>query len=322
MVNPSLNHLLIAASLCWIIAFQVEAEPTPQTDTSIEELPAGTLIYVSDYFSFVGRDSQGHVAFALDTNRGRDGDAFQAEHFLVLHDERQGWITLAGSGAFDNMTKELRSIPDSPYFQFRGTPRTGMMVTSGINRLTLRIEPIPQRTSNRHRGAATWMGSAPAVLTWNGRTIAGRVIYEYVMMPEFNRLTRTYWGMWNDFHGLYMIMDKSGDLYVHSQLSERIAPLVGTLGGFAAFNERTESMKDLTIEVLDRSLALGFYRWPTAWRITWMGPEGPATLNLTQSERHGIANWVFGGFSMGIVRGDLEYAGKTYEIYGLSELIM
>jgi hypothetical protein len=35
-------------------------------------------------------DVNGHVAFALDNNRGRDGEAWQAEHFVVLHDEGEG----------------------------------------------------------------------------------------------------------------------------------------------------------------------------------------------------------------------------------------
>ena len=35
------------------------------------DFPASSLIYVSDYFLFVGEDDQGHVAFALDNNRGR-----------------------------------------------------------------------------------------------------------------------------------------------------------------------------------------------------------------------------------------------------------
>ena len=35
-------------------------------------------------------DVNGHVAFALDNNRGRDGEALQAEHFVVLHDEGEG----------------------------------------------------------------------------------------------------------------------------------------------------------------------------------------------------------------------------------------
>src|SRR5262245_38169635 len=32
---------------------------------------AETLAYYSDYFSFVGEDAQGRVAFALDNNRGQ-----------------------------------------------------------------------------------------------------------------------------------------------------------------------------------------------------------------------------------------------------------
>src|SRR3989441_9773047 len=56
--------------------------------TLAAESSTSTLIYVSDYFSFVGADQHGRVAFALDNNRGRDGEAFQAEHFVVLHDEQ------------------------------------------------------------------------------------------------------------------------------------------------------------------------------------------------------------------------------------------
>lgn len=316
-----LSRIVVAG---WLLLMPVraDAESISSTEAHLEELPASPLIYVSDYFSFVGQDSQGHVAFAFDNNRGRDGEVYQAEHFLVLHDERQGWVNLAGNGFYDNQKKELSIIPDSPFFRFQGTPRTGMTIASDINQLTFKIDPIPQRTGNRHQEAATWMGSAPAVLTWKGRAIPGRVIYEYVMTPAFNRLTRTYWGMWKEFQGLYLTVDLTGDLYVHSQLSERIAPLIGMLAGFAAFNDVTESMKKLKVETLDRDWAFGFYRWPTAWRITWTGPKGSATLTLTQSERKGLANWVIGGFSMGIIRGELEYAGKKHEVYGFGELII
>jgi hypothetical protein len=317
-----LSLLLIVGYLLLTLSFQTDAETSRSADISLETLPTSTLIYVSDYFSFVGKDNHGHVAFALDNNRGRDGEAYQAEHFLVLHDERQGWMDVAGNGPFENRTKELSTIPDSSFFRFQGTPRTGMTITSETNQLTLTFSPIPQRTSNRHAGGTTWMGSAPAILTWKGRTLAGRVIYEYFMMPEFNRLTRTYWGMWKEFQGLYLLANQTDDVYVHSQLSERIAPLVGKLAGFAALNDMTESMKDITVEALDRDWALGAYRWPTAWRVTWTSPKGPATITLSQSARKGLANWVTGGFSMSIVQGELEYAGKKYPIYGLAELIM
>ena len=83
------------------------------------------LVYVSDYFSFVGADEHGRVAFAIDNNRGRDGDAFPAEHlYIVLHDERRGWTDLAGQGRYENTTRELLPIPDSPTFRFVGQPLT------------------------------------------------------------------------------------------------------------------------------------------------------------------------------------------------------
>lgn len=322
MQRRDTRSLWLIGFLFSILPLLADAELPSPIDGTFDDLPASTLLYVSDYFSFVGQDHQGHVAFALDNNRGRDGETYQAEHFLVLHDEGNGWVEVKGNGRYDNPKKELKAIPDSPFFRFQGTARAGLTITSDTNQLTLTIEPIPLRTRNRHNGAATWMGSAPAVLTWNGRTIAGRVIYEYLMMPDFNRLTRTYWGMWNEYQGLYLMADKSGDVYVHSQRSERIAPLIGFLAGFAAFTDMTDSMKDVKVEVLDRTFAMGFYRWPTAWRITWNGPQGPALLTLSQSERKTIGNWAIGGFSMAIVRGELNYAGKKQPIYGLAELIM
>lgn len=165
-------------------------------------------MYVSDYLSFVGAGEQGHVAFALGTNRGRDGAKYQAEHLVMLHDERTGWVPTAGNGACPNVQQNLEHIPDSPYFQFDGTPTSGLTITSRKNDLLLRIRPLPRRTQAEHEGGVTWMGSGPAELTWHGRTLRGRVIYEYLMMPNFNRLTRRYWGMWKAFQGLYLLPDR------------------------------------------------------------------------------------------------------------------
>lgn len=52
------------------------------------------LAYHSDYFSFIGRDAVGFVAFALDNNRGVEGSHYQAEHFGVLYDQKSGWERL------------------------------------------------------------------------------------------------------------------------------------------------------------------------------------------------------------------------------------
>ena len=63
-------HLLATAALCVMAAW------LPSSSCLASALPDATLLYVSDYVSFVGSDAQGHVAFALDTNRGRDGATY------------------------------------------------------------------------------------------------------------------------------------------------------------------------------------------------------------------------------------------------------
>jgi hypothetical protein len=148
-------------------------------------------IYVSDYVSFVGADEQGHVAFAIDTNRGRDGTAYHAEHlYSVLHDEEQGWGAVAGVGRYENQHKELLRIPDSPSFQFMGRPPTGLTLTSGVNQLTLQIDPITERVQRSNRMMLFSLGSAAARLRWKERLIPGRVIYESLVMQDFNLMTR------------------------------------------------------------------------------------------------------------------------------------
>lgn len=299
---------------------------TAQSDSptvhSLDDFPGATLIYISDYFSFIGQDHQGHVAFALDNSRGRDGDTYQAEHLVLLHDDRQGWVELEGSGRYDNSGKQLKTIPQSPFFRFAGMPYTGMTIVSENNRLSLKMSPIVRRTRTRHDGAVVSMGTAQAVLAWNGRTIPGRVTYESFMMPNVNRLTHTYWDMWNEYQGFYLRMGLDGDLYFHSQKSERLSPLMGFRDGFMALHSESDVMKDMNVEVLGRELAWGFYRWPTAWRVTWIAPKGPAVVILKQLSRTSIGNWAVGGFSMAVVAGELEYEGEKRPVYGLVELIM
>ena len=281
-----------------------------------------SLLYISEYFSFVGQDGQGHVAFALDNNRGRDGAQYQAEHFSVLHDERQGWIEVVGNGRYENVTKELLSIPNSSAFKFQGSPAEGFSIVSVPNSLVLQIQPIAMALRRQHEAGRYEMGSAPALLQWAGRTLTGRVIYEHLLVPDFNRITRTYWSLWNDFQGFYLTIGETGDLYVHSQDGERLTPLVGRLTGFTVFDGRAQMLETVSLVPLARSFALGLYRWPTAWQLEWAGPEGRTATTLTLSDRKGFGNWVLGGFSMGIVKGQISINGKLEPLYGLAELIM
>ena len=94
------------------------------------------------------------------------------------------------------------------------------------------------------------------------------------------------------------------------------------MDGFVTFSETTDAMNDLKVEVFDCELAWGFYRWPTAWPISWTGSHGPAVLVLKQLTRTSVDNWAIGGFSMAVVQDELSLAGKQQEVYGLVELIM
>ena len=285
-------------------------------------LPDTALLYVSDYVSFVGEDRYGRVAFALDNNRGRDGESWQAEHFVVLHDEHEGWISLEGSGSYQNSTHELATIPPSSFFQVEGMPRTGLLITSPRNDLTLTVQPIPIRLERDHEGGRYWLGSATAQLQWKDRTLKGRVIYEYFMMPEFNRLSRTYWGLWKHFQGLYLTIEGLGDLYVHSQESDMMAPLVGNVSGFFAVRDESEPLQALQVTLLDHRQAWGLYRWPSAWSLNWINKTAVGRALLEVKEFEAMGNWVIGGFGMGIVHGIVHYNGKEYAAYGLAELIM
>jgi len=284
---------------------------------------AETLEYYSDYFSFVGEDAQGKVAFALDNNRGRDGERFQAEHFAVLHDAHKGWLPVRGSGAYPNPRGVLRTIPDSADFVFSGTPEEGMRIESASNGLALELEAIKSIVVRRQGEAKYWLGSAAATLRWDGRTIPGRVIYEYLYRPGWNRLARKYFGEWHDFHALYLRVEGGGDLYLHRQDATAEEPLHGTMTGFLVLPGRAAELRQISLQVVRRTQAAGLYRWPQSWRASFVADGIEYQLDLSLGERKPVSNWVIGGFSMGIAEGELRRGGgEARRLYGLAELIL
>ncbi|MDW7709226.1 MAG: hypothetical protein SCH98_02035 [Deferrisomatales bacterium] len=293
---------------------------------SAPSLAGARLAYYSDYFSFVGQDEQGRVAFALDTNRGQDGREFQAEHFAVLHAEGQGWIGLRGSGPFPNTGQVLEGLTDSEHFRFSGTPESGMTIESPENSLSLRIDAIPVHLDRKRGQDRYWMGSVSATLVWAGRTLPGRVIYEHIHFEDWNRLARTYPGFWRDFHGLYLLLRDPatgdlGDLYLHRQRSEKLAGLTGLVDGFAVADGRAVRLEGAEVDVTGRRPALGFYRWPRSWEGRWSGAGEELTFTLRLEDRKTIVTWIIGGFAMGIAEGTVRYRGRAWEAYGLGEII-
>lgn len=321
--------MLLVRSVCSLVLLAIVcapsgalANPPAVISACPEVVPSPPLLYVSDYFSFAGRDEEGAVFFAIDNNRGRDGAQYQAEHFVVLRDEQQGWVDLAGNGAYANAAGALATIPDSREFHFRGSVADGFTMVGATNRRTLDIDPIVLRMDTRDGDARMQMGSAGARLQWHGRRIEGRVIHEYLCLPNFNRLTRFHWGVWREFQGFYLRDATGTDVYLHSQLSPRMSGLLGARAGFAVIDGVSEAMHDIEVDVLSREYAIGWYRWPMPWRISWSGARGRAVLMLVQDERRTIATWMVGGFALGVPRGELDYEGIKRPMAGLMETIM
>ena len=279
------------------------------------------LVYYSDYFSFIGADQHGRVCFALDNNRGQDDDKFQAEHFSVLYEQGKGWHKIKGNGSYPNNKKELKNIPNSEFFQFEGNNTSGFTIASQVNKLSLTTDPIPHILSKENEGSKFWMGSAKAVLKWNGRTLVGRVIYEYLYWPNFNRLSRSYPDLWQEFHGLYLTVENDDDFYFHTQESPLTAKVVGHKAGFQVVAGQRAILENLNIQVVDKKSS-GSYSWPVKWQGTWGNDSDKWSFEFESSETNVISNWGTGGFSMGIVNGILKHKNKTYKVFGFSELLI
>lgn len=297
------------------------AQESQEVSPKAREFPNSTLLNITDHIAFIGKDSQGHVVLALSTSRGRDGETYQAEHFVQMHDEQQGWIKVKGNGQYDNVTEELLSMPDSQDFQFQGTAKNGLTVSSPSNHFTLTLEPISERISKKTNGGQFWLGSAPAIMEWKNRDLKGRVFYESILLLNFNRLTHLYWDLLADFQGFYMSVDGVGELYLHSQEGELMPPLIGKVNGFLAVHEETEYFQDLQLTAVDFSQGFGFYWWPDKWVADWSSKNGSGNVQLERSQPNNIVNWFLGGFSMGIIRGEVNYKGQIYEGYGVVELL-
>ncbi len=312
--------------LCGAPAFAVQDEQHAPSDlNSSESHKTSSLAYVSDFFAFIGKDATGHVAFALDNNRGQDGDSWQAEHLLMLlHDEQDGWRTLKGAGPYDNTENILFQIPNSPSVEFTGDLATGLTIKHPASQLTLHIQPIHTHVLRQNGDSHYQMGAASGTMAWQGRTLKGRVIHEHLEMTDFNRLTHQYVELWTESYGLYAWVEDSEDfLYLHQQADDnRLTPLIGNLVGFADTNHTGEPLQDLQLTVKASTQALGFYQWPRGWKGQWTGQNGAGSMDVEISDLQVISNFIVGGLGMGIIQGSITYHGQTRKIYGLAEALL
>lgn len=289
-------------------------------------LAADNLSYHSDYFSFIGRDAIGVIAFALDNNRGVDGPDYQAEHFGVFYDQASGWVKLHGMGDYTNLHGTLERIPDSPDFIFEGQTETGLVIHSKSNVLSLEIEPLTtQLSESKQKRLQNW-GAAKAVLRWKDRVIPGRVIHEKLIYYDWNRLTRTYTDTWDNFQGFYLTLDLGNvamwrDLYLRSE-GEGVAH---HSKGFTTAKDWSGVIHSTRFKASDKTLNFGFFRWPQRWDIDVSVEDFenglPGRLTLHKVSRKNLGNWIVGGFAMTLVEGELVRNGETIPVLGFVELI-
>lgn len=295
--------------------------------------------YRSDFVSFVGRDERGRVAFALDTNRGRDRESFQAEHFGVLYAEGAGWVELAGNGEVPNEKKELAAITSSKHYAYSGTPTSGLVIAGKTNELVLTIEPFTVHTHRERKSATFDTGSATATLTWKGRTLVGRAIWEGCYLPDTNLIADPDMDFFGDgWHGLYAVVEPRadaakvggpkadtanstlGDLRLHLADGD-VSKLVLPQQGFLQLDGDARLAKKLEFTPSDWSQGSGFFRWPARWRANWLDREKPLKVDLALVDREVILTWVVGGFAVAIAKGELVIDGVKHEVWGLAQII-
>lgn len=292
------------------------------------DLVAGQpLAYVSDYFSFVGRDADGWVSFALDDNRGYDeqlpaGARHQAEHgYAVLHDEVRGWVPLRGVTRYDPHG-ELLAIPDSDWWTSTGTPAGGLVLTSRPNDLRLAVEPLSDRLVGADGSTLFAMTSGAAVLHWAGRVLSGRVIHEGLASSALNLLSRRSFAGLSGLEFLYLVAGADDDLYLQKALGPTAMAGLPAQTGFHRTGPGSQVVQDLLIRTVGSRPAVGLHRWPVAWEATWSTPQGRWRARLTTLDRRVVGRYVVAGFAMAVVSGTLHPpTGGPLPLRGFAELL-
>jgi hypothetical protein len=282
--------------------------------------------YFSDYFSFVGRDNKGYVYLAHDNNRGRTGDDHFADHWIAMYDEATGWVDVKGSAHYPNPGKVLATIPDSQFFQFKGTSTSGIELASAQNEMRWTIGALSPVLKRESADGIFWIGAAPSTLTWKGRTLEGRVLFEYLQRHNANRFTSGFGGgTFQNFNGLYLMTSEGRDFYVHFHERQGGSDLTGKLVGCATWG--TPAPIDSIDFKITETAAIPYrttYRWPIAWRVGFDHGGKRYVLDLVTAERLLVADWETGGFAMSVVSGVISATDGSARtpVVGWGELII
>lgn len=319
----STRFTVAALGLAWLAQ---DAGPAQAPTAAPDPLAAAKQVYTSDLIVFLGGDAAGRAIFALDTNRGRDGREYQAEHFGVLHLEGKGWVELAGNGEYPNPKAQLDTLPDSPAYRFTGTPQTGWTIVGGGKDqgpdLKLTVEPLVERTRSTLGSEEFVTASAVAVLTLGSRSLRGQAIHEWTRLVDKNLITDPDTDTFGDgWHGAYLMVGEGGLLRAHLTDGDVRKLLRKRSGFFVDDNGAGKAMDQLRFEPGRWSQGRGFFRWPTTWSLSWNEDGKPASAELSISQRETILNWGVGAFAVSVVEGSVDVDGRVRSAYGLGQIL-
>lgn len=275
----------------------------------------------TENFLFVGRDIQGFVSFAIENKRIKNGEQYFIDSFIVLHDEKRGWIELEGNGRSENKNKVLKNLTDSPYFRFDGSREEGFKIISAKNDLALITDGIVMRISRSDYEGLYQKGSAKATLQWKDRNLKGRVLYGYLYNPGFKRFSRSAFSLYDDFYGIYLIVEPGGEIYFHHR-DGKPSSIAKKWDGFLFLNEQTLVDSFRKVEIKNSKQGFGFYRWPLGWEGTISLDGHAISIKVQTTAFKKIRGWVFGGFALSIVQGRISLGGEEKALYGFAELII
>ncbi len=239
-----------------------------------------------------------------------------------MYAEGEGVVPIIGSAHYANPGKVLEVIPDSENFQFRGTIAGGMHMTSATNGIDMTVEGLRPILRRQKPDNDYWIGAAPATLRWKGRTLTGRVIFEFIARTGYNRFTSDFGANWNNFNGLYLLTEDGKDIYL--RYHEKLTPDVPRESGMATM-EKDGVMSEIDFKITDsRAVESRTYRWPTNWTVSFVHAGSRWNLWGKTDALEIVADWDKGGFAMSVVSGEVSKAdgsGKR-RFKGWAELLI
>ena len=299
------------------------ADEVVQIESRIAEAEVAMF---SDYYSFVGRDERGWVAFAIDNNRQRAVDYYEADHATFMYDGETGFVDIAGYGKYDTADHTLLHVPDSASFTFE-RDQTQTVMQSMTEDLILSFGELDAHFHDSRPEASILMGIAPATLSWRGRELTGDIIGERLGFKNFDRrkmgpmLAKQTLSS-RSFQGLYLTTEHGEIIYLRASTMQ-LGLIDGPSAiGFGRHDDYSGMLNSVTVTADRWQPGPGLFSLPSSWTATWW-TDREYKLTLSTIDTKVYSNWGLGAFAMSFAEGTITNPdGSRAKVAGFAELII